>query len=163
MRDFLCVRRPVTPSRSRRLSTGCDSTPRRSFRTRWPPGSISTHASTYEAEAQARRTIELFPDALQPHFVLGWAVWRQGRAEEAVAAFEKALSLSREALSLSFLGARLRTAWPHRGSLTPSPGTRSALQRRVMLHRSRLWSSTLALAILDAAFGWLETAYQLRG
>ncbi|MGE5361507.1 MAG: hypothetical protein ACM3NQ_21025 [Bacteroidales bacterium] len=30
--------------------------------------------------------------------------WRQGREDQAVAAFEKALSLSREALSLSFLG-----------------------------------------------------------
>ena len=56
------------------------------------------------AEAQARRTIELFPDSLQPYFVLGWSAWYQGRAEDAVAALEKALSHSREALSLSYLG-----------------------------------------------------------
>ncbi len=56
------------------------------------------------AEAQARRTIELFPDSLQPSFVLGWAAWCQGRAEEAVAVLEKALSHSREPLSFAYLG-----------------------------------------------------------
>src|SRR5438045_573288 len=38
-----------------------------------------------KAEAQARRTIDAFPDSLHPHFVLGWATWRQGRTAEAVA------------------------------------------------------------------------------
>jgi len=32
------------------------------------------------AEAQARRTIERFPDSFQPYFVLGWSAWHQGRA-----------------------------------------------------------------------------------
>jgi tetratricopeptide (TPR) repeat protein len=38
-----------------------------------------------EAEAQARHTIELFPDALHGYFVLGWAAWLQDRHAEAVA------------------------------------------------------------------------------
>jgi tetratricopeptide (TPR) repeat protein len=54
----------------------------------WMHFHMGEHA---RAEAQARWTMEMFPDALQPHFVLGWAAWYQGRAEEAVAVFEKAL------------------------------------------------------------------------
>ncbi len=114
-----------------------------------------------QAEAHARRTIEFFPDSLQPHFVLGWATWRQGRAEEAVAAFEKALSLSREALSLSFLGhvyARL--------------GRRDEAMR-LLRELEQLFAqgraSPIAFVVLyaglgdaDAAFEWLETAYRLR-
>jgi tetratricopeptide (TPR) repeat protein len=57
-----------------------------------------------QAEAQARHTIELFPDALHGYFVLGWAAWLQDRHAEAVAAFERALGLSREAMSLASLG-----------------------------------------------------------
>jgi TolB-like protein/Tfp pilus assembly protein PilF len=114
-----------------------------------------------QAEAHARRTIEFFPDSLQPHFVLGWATWRQGRAEEAVAAFEKALSLSREALSLSFLGhvyARL--------------GRRDEAMR-LLRELEQLFAqgraSPIAFGVLyaglgdaDAALEWLETAYRLR-
>ena len=114
-----------------------------------------------QAEAQARRTIESFPDSLQPHFVLGWAAWRQGRAEEAVAAFEKALSLSREAVSLSFLGhiyARL--------------GRRDEAMR-LLRELDRLFAqghaSPIAFVVIyaglgdaDAAFEWLETAFRLR-
>ena len=113
------------------------------------------------AEGQARRTIEFFPDSLQPHFVLGWATWRQRRAEEAVAAFEKALSLSREALSLSFLGhvyARL--------------GRRDEAMR-LLRELGRLFAqgraSPIALVVIyaglgdaDAALEWLDTACRLR-
>ena len=56
------------------------------------------------ADAQARRTIEAFPDSLQPSFVLGWSAWYQGRKGDAVAALEQALGHSREALSFSYLG-----------------------------------------------------------
>jgi Flp pilus assembly protein TadD len=93
--------------------------------------------------------------------VLGWATWRQGRAEEAVAAFEKALSLSREALSLSFLGhvyARL--------------GRRDEAMR-LLRELEQLFAqgraSPIAFVVLyaglgeaDAALEWLETAYRLR-
>jgi TolB-like protein/tetratricopeptide (TPR) repeat protein len=124
---------------------------------------VYLHACQYvRAEAQARGTIESFPDSLQPRFVLGWAVWRQGRDEEAVAAFEKALSLSREAMSLAFLGhiyARLG---------------RREKARRLLREIEQLFTeghaSPIAFVIihaglgdLDAAFGWLETAYRIRG
>jgi TolB-like protein/tetratricopeptide (TPR) repeat protein len=123
---------------------------------------IYLHASQYlQAEAGARRTIELFPDSLQPHFVLGWVAWRQGRTEEALAAFEKAHSLSREAMSLAFLGhiyARLG---------------RTEEARRLLRELDQLFregrASPIAFVILyaglgdlDEAFRWLEAACRSR-
>lgn len=113
------------------------------------------------AEDMARRIIESFPDALQPHFVLGWAAWCQGRTEEAVAVFEKALRLSREALSLSFLGhvyarlGRRRAAMRLLRELAQlsSEGKASPIAH-VVLHAG--------LGDADAAFEWLDTASRLR-
>jgi TolB-like protein len=114
-----------------------------------------------EAEVQAGRTIESFPDSLHAHFVLGWAVWCQGRAEEAVAAFEKALSLSREAFSLSFLGhiyARL-------GRREEAEGLLRELDQLFAQGQAPPITFVVIYAGLgdaDAAFGWFETAYRLR-
>jgi TolB-like protein/Flp pilus assembly protein TadD len=113
------------------------------------------------AEAQARRTIERFPDSLQPYFVLGWSAWYQGRATDAVAALEKALSHSRQALSLSYLGhvyARLgRTDEARR------------LFRELEKQLAQGHASPTAFAVIhaglgevDAAFDWLEAAYRVR-
>jgi tetratricopeptide (TPR) repeat protein len=113
------------------------------------------------AEAQARRSIEFFPDSLQPHFVLGWATWRQGRAEEAIAAFEKALSLSREALSLSFLG--------HVYARLGRRDEAMRLLRELELLFAKGRASPIAFVVIyaglgdtDAALEWLETACRLR-
>ena len=113
------------------------------------------------AEAQARHTIALFPDALQPHFVLGWSAWYQGRPEEAVAVFEKALGLSREALSLCYLGhvyARLGRTDEARRLF------RELEQLRAQGHAPPIAFAVIhaGLGDIDAAFDWLETAYRLR-
>jgi TolB-like protein/tetratricopeptide (TPR) repeat protein len=113
------------------------------------------------AEAQARRTIERFPDSLQPYFVLGWSAWYQGRAEEAIAALETALGHSREALSLSYLGHVY-------GRLTRTDEARRLLRELEQL-RTHGQASPIAFAVIhaglgetDAAFDWLETAYRAR-
>jgi TolB-like protein/Tfp pilus assembly protein PilF len=123
---------------------------------------IYLHACQYaSAEAQARRTLESFPDALQPHYVLGWALWRQGGAEEAVAVFERALGLSREASSLSFLG--------HVYGRLGRADEAKRLLRELDLFFTQGRASPIAFVVIyaglgdaDAAFGWLETAYRLR-
>ncbi len=113
------------------------------------------------AEAQARRTIELFPGSLHAHFVLGWVSWRQHRTAEAVAAFEKALGLSREALSLAFLGHVY-------GSLGRTDEAKGLLGELDQLFTQGRASPIAFVAIYaglgdaDAAFHWLETAYRLR-
>jgi tetratricopeptide (TPR) repeat protein len=124
----------------------------------WMYSHMGQHA---RAEAQARRTIELFPDSLQPYFVLGWSAWYQGRSEDAVSALEKALSHSREALSLSYLG----NVYGRLG--------RTDEARRLFLELEQLRAQghapPIAFAVIhaglgdiDAAFNWLETAYRLR-
>lgn len=113
------------------------------------------------AEALARRTLERFPGALQPHLVLGWAAWSQGRPSEAVAVFEKALALSREALTVSFLGhvyarvGRREEARRLLGELDQlaSQGKASPMAHVVLL---------AGLDDLEAAFEWIERAFRLR-
>ena len=122
---------------------------------------LPPHRPSRHGRGPGQRTIESFPDALQPHFVLGWAAWRQGRAEEALAAFEKTLGLSREALSLSFLG--------HVYARMGRRDEAMRLLRELDRLSSQGKASPIALVVLhaglgdaEAAFEWLETAYRLR-
>ena len=114
-----------------------------------------------KAEGQARRTIESFPESLHAHFVLGWAAWRLGRAAEAVAAFEKALSLSREAFSLSFLG----NIYGRLGRRDEAICLLSELDQLFAQGHAPPIAFVVMYAGLgdaEAAFAWLETAFRLR-
>lgn len=113
------------------------------------------------AETQARRTIARFPDSLQPYFVLGWSTWSQGRADAAVCAFEKALSHSREALSLAYLG--------HVYGRLGKTGEAGRLLDELEQLRARGQAPPMAFAVIhaglgniDAAFQWLHAAFRLR-
>lgn len=113
------------------------------------------------AESQARRTLAAFPSALQPHYVLGWALWRQGNTAEARVVLERALSMSREGLALSFLG--------HVYARLGRRDEALALLRELEELTSLGSASPVAMAILqtglgdaDAAFVWLRKAAQLR-
>jgi Flp pilus assembly protein TadD len=114
-----------------------------------------------KAEGQARRTIDSFPDSLHAYYVLGWAAWCKHRSAEAVAAFEKALSLSREAFSLAFLGYVY-------GRLGRRDEAKCLLRELDQLFNQG-HAPPIALVVIyaglgdaDAAFDWLETAYRLR-
>jgi len=124
----------------------------------WMYSHMGQHA---RAEAQARRTIEMFPDSLQPYVVLGWSAWYRGRAEEAVAALEKAVSHSREAFPLSYLG--------HVYGRLGRTDEAKRLFRELEQLRTQGHAPPIAFAVIhaglgdiDAAFDWLETAYRLR-
>jgi len=86
-----------------------------------------------------------------------WATWRQGRSEEAVAAFERAVSLSREALSLSFLG----HVYARLGRRDEAVHLLRELEQLAAQNRA----SPIAFVVLyaglgdtDAALQWVETA-----
>ena len=62
------------------------------------------------AVAEARRALALYPQVLHSHYVLGWVEGRRGRWAEAVAHLENAERVSRDAVSLAYLGHALARA-----------------------------------------------------
>lgn len=56
------------------------------------------------AAEQATKTLEMYRDSLMANFVLGWAQLGCSRLDEAVAAFERAVELSRDSIGLGYLG-----------------------------------------------------------
>lgn len=124
----------------------------------WIFSHMGQHA---RAEAQARRTIERYPDSLQPYIALGWSAWYQGRAEEAVTVLEKAVSRSRDAFPLAYLGHVY-------GRLGRTDKARR-LFRELDELRAKGNAPPVAFAVIyaglgdiDAAFDCLETAYRLK-
>jgi tetratricopeptide (TPR) repeat protein len=105
--------------------------------------------------------LQWFPEAFQPRLVLGWATWCQGRTQDAVATFERALAQSREALSIASLGFVL------------ARGARRDEALRLLRELQQLAvegkAPPIALVVLhaglgdaEAAFGWLETVFRVR-
>ena len=93
--------------------------------------------------------------------MLGWAAWGQGRTKDAVASFERAVALSREALSLSFLG----HVYARLGRRDEAMSLRQELDQLASQNKA----SPLSLVVLhaglgdvEAALAWLETALRLR-
>jgi TolB-like protein len=124
----------------------------------WMFSHMSQHA---RAEAQARRAIELFPNCFQPYLVLGWSHWYQGRTEEAVAVLEKALSHSREALSLAYLG-YVYGRLGRREEATNLLGELEELQSRGQAPPIAFATIHAGLGDIDKALDSLQTAYRLR-
>ena len=59
------------------------------------------------ANEQARKTLELFPGMLQAYYALGLAELSQARHAEAIAALEKAVAISPDPMSVTYLGCAL--------------------------------------------------------
>jgi TolB-like protein len=58
----------------------------------------------YRAAAeQARATLEMYPSCLHASYVLGWSALAERRYGDAIAAFEAAVSLSRDPVSIGYL------------------------------------------------------------
>jgi tetratricopeptide (TPR) repeat protein len=106
-------------------------------------------------------TVKLFPDSIHGYFVFGWVAWRRHKIGEAVAAIEKALSLSREAFALAFLGHVYGRIGRRKDS--------ELLLRELDQLFAQGQTPPVAFAILhagignvDVAFDWLERACRLR-
>ena len=114
-----------------------------------------------KAEALARRIVAVWPDSLHAHFVLGWAAWASKRVTEAVAEFEKAIGLSREAFSLAFLA----YVYGAVGRMDDARRLLNELDRLRIRGSAPTISFVIAHAGLgetDAAFELLETACRVR-
>ncbi len=56
-----------------------------------------------DAVAQARSTLDMYPECLHAQYVLGWAALDKARYADAIAAFEQAVALSADVVSLGYL------------------------------------------------------------
>jgi tetratricopeptide (TPR) repeat protein len=110
------------------------------------------------ANEQARRTLELFPESVQAFYVLGLAALCQTRKAEAIAALEKAVGISPDLLSRTYLGC----AWARAGRIETTLALLvDLLQRKEQEHvlpRCFVYLYA-ALGKQDLAFEWLERAY----
>ena len=119
----------------RRFSTCCKLNPAPLLPNQYAAWMFLHLGQHARAEAQARRTIARFPDSLQPYFVLGWSAWYQGRAEDAVAAFEngsqpvRAKRCHSPTWGMSTVGSAGRTR-PGACSANSSNSARGARRRR---------------------------------
>jgi TolB-like protein/tetratricopeptide (TPR) repeat protein len=116
-----------------------------------------------EAAALARRTLEVFPDSVQPRWALGVVHQAQGRPVEAREAWESALRVSNEPVPRSGLAAAAaslgdrQTAVEMLDSILAErrAGSRVSLTRPLVT----VW---IALGDMDAAYAELDAALEAR-
>lgn len=113
------------------------------------------------ALSEARKTLELFSDSLQAWYAVGLSHIALGQRQEAVVALEKAVSLSREAVALGYLG----TAYALVGRCED---TRALLNELHALRAHRFVPLKpfiilhLALGEIEPALAAIEEAYNAR-
>jgi TolB-like protein len=125
-------------------------------------GWIYLFVEDYEgARQQAVTTLDLFPDALQAWWVLGWAELMHSRLDSAIQAFKKAAAISQDPISTALLG----HAHARAGHIEIATTLLSELLSR--LEREHVPAK--AFICLCAGLGkwervneWLEKAYQDR-
>ncbi len=113
------------------------------------------------ARQQARTTLDLFPDALHAWYVVGWAELASSRFDAAIQAFERAAAISRDALSIGYLG--------HAHARAGHPDIAASLLNELLSRAGRGYVLPKSLICLYAGLGdrdrvneWLEKAYRDR-
>jgi tetratricopeptide (TPR) repeat protein len=110
---------------------------------------------------QARKALELFPESLQAYQTIGLAELGRRRYAQAILAFEKAVAISREPLSLAYLGhaqakaGRTDTAWQLLDELL----SRSQLEHVLPRSFAALYAG---LGDGDQTIHWLRKALEAR-
>ncbi|HWT78688.1 MAG TPA: hypothetical protein VN648_07775, partial [Candidatus Methylomirabilis sp.] len=115
-----------------------------------------------QAKQQARTTLDLFSDAaLQAWYVLGWSELMSSRFDSAIQAFERAAAISRDAISIGYLG----HAHARAGHLDTATSLLNELLSRVEQGYVPPKSPICLYAGLgdrDRVIEWLEKAYRDR-
>lgn len=113
------------------------------------------------ARQQARATLDLYPDSLQACYVLGGAELGLSRFPEAIQAFERAVAISGDSLSIGYLG----HAYARAGQIEAAISLRDELLSRLERGYVTIKPFVCLYAGLgerDRAFEWLEKAFQER-
>lgn len=114
-----------------------------------------------QATEQARKTLELFPGMLQGYYTLGLAELCQSRHAEAIAAFEKAVAISADPLSATYLGCALARAGRIEAALSILDDLLQRREREPVPPRCFVYLYA-QLGNSDLAFEWLQRAYDAR-
>lgn len=110
---------------------------------------------------QARKTLELFPESLAAWWVLGLAEVCRSRYAEAIAALEKAASISPDALSIAYLGVAQARAGHMDTAVSLLKQLLSRSEREPVPPRCFVFLYA-ATGDQDRALEWLEKAYEVR-
>ena len=102
---------------------------------------------------QARKTLELYPDAHHAYYVLGWVHTAGSRYAETLAAFENAAAISRDVISLAYLG--------HAHGRAGQRSAAQALLEELLDRRAREHVPQFALALVHTGLGDLDRAFEL--
>jgi Tfp pilus assembly protein PilF len=105
-----------------------------------------------QAVVQARKTLNMFPDAVQACYALGCAELFRSNAQGAVAAFEKAAARTRDNTSLSYLAHAL-------GRDAQNAAARSILGELRAL-RERAFVPEFSLAVAHAGLGDADAVFE---
>lgn len=112
-----------------------------------------------QAIEQAQKMIEMHPNLPQPYYVLACAYLASDKLDLAIPAYEKAASITRDAISLSFLG----FAYGMAGQTEKLRDILAELQersKREVVPSIRLAPLFLCLGEVDKSFEYLEKAYE---
>jgi TolB-like protein len=102
------------------------------------------------AAEQARTTLEMYPECLHAHYVTGWTALAEERHAEALAAFERAASISRDPLSIAYIA----VAHARAGEKTQA----QALLRELTAMRDTGQVPEHAFALIHAGLGQIDEA-----
>ena len=119
-------------------------------------------AGDYErASEHAYRTIDMFPDALHAWYALGQSKLGMRSLGEAIDAFERAAAISRDAISVGYLGSAL--------ALAGRTADAEALLAELLERSAREYISPKAfinlytgLGDINRAYEWIEEAFRRR-
>jgi tetratricopeptide (TPR) repeat protein len=106
---------------------------------------------------QAHKTLELFPGTLHAYYALGLAELCRSRHSEAIAALEKAVAISSDPISVTYLACAVARAGRIEATLQLLD---DLLQRREHVPPRCFVFLYAELGKTDLAFEWLERAYE---